>query len=135
MEQDWEGRIVRTAQQVLVVTPSMRRMMVEKYPDSAGKVVLIMNGFEDLPPTDATPPRDRFIVSMVGTFMERRFPAVLFEAFRRFRAAHPDAAAQTRLQLIGPHQSAGSPVDRIAAEGLSDMIDYLGPVGHDRCRD
>jgi len=135
VEQDWEGRIVRAAQQVLVVTPSMRRMMVEKYPDSAGKVVLIMNGFEDMPPTDATPPRDRFIVSMVGTFMERRFPAVLFEAFRQLRASHPAAAAQVRLQLIGPHQSNASPVDRIAAEGLSDIIDYLGPVGHDRCRE
>jgi glycosyltransferase involved in cell wall biosynthesis len=134
-EQEWEGRVVRSARNVLVVTHSMHRMMVEKYPDSASKVELIMNGFEDLGKTDASPPQDRLVVSFVGTIMERRLPPVLFEAFRELRASHPEAAAQVRLQLIGPHHCATSPDTRIAAEDVSDMITYLGAVGHDRCRE
>jgi glycosyltransferase involved in cell wall biosynthesis len=134
-EHEWERRIVHAAQRVLVVTPSMRRMMVDKYPDSAAKVTMIMNGFEDLPKTDASPPTDRLVISLVGTVMERRLPSVLFEAIKRLRTLYPVTAAQVRVQLIGPHHCVVPPETRIAAEGLSDMMSYLGAVGHDRCRE
>jgi glycosyltransferase involved in cell wall biosynthesis len=134
-EHEWERRIVQAAQRVLVVTPSMRRMMVDKYPDSAAKVTMIMNGFEDLPKTDASPPTDRLVISLVGTVMERRLPSVLFEAIKRLRTLYPVTAAQVRVQLIGPHHCVVPPETRIAAEGLSDMMSYLGAVGHDRCRE
>jgi Glycosyltransferase Family 4/Glycosyl transferases group 1 len=135
IEQAWERRVIDTARHVLVVTPSMRRMMIEKYPEIEGKLDLLMNGFEDLAETDAAPPKDRLVVSMVGTFMERRLSALPFEALRRLRALHPEVAADVRVQLIGPDHSTTSPERRIAAEGLSDMVTYLGAVGHDRCRE
>jgi hypothetical protein len=74
-------------------------------------------------------------LSYVGSIMERRFPAVLFEALRRLRLTHPRAAADFRVQFIGPNQCAFSLDERIAAEGLSEMVAYLGPAGHDRSRE
>lgn len=135
IETAWEAQVVRGAGKVLVVTPSMRRAMIAKYPDATDKVELVMNGFEDLPQTDASPPLDRFVLSYVGSIMERRFPPVLFEALRRLGDRHPDAAAWVNVQFIGPNQCAFSLHDRIRDEGLSDWVSYLGPVGHDRCRE
>lgn len=136
VERDWEARVVRDAAAVLVVTPSMQRTMKETYPRSADKVELVMNGYEDAGiASDSTPPEDRFIVSYIGSVMERRLPAVLFEGLRRLRASHPDAAADVRLHLIGPNYDAASPTDRLRNEGLADMAEWLGPVSHERSRE
>jgi glycosyltransferase involved in cell wall biosynthesis len=129
-EKAWEARVVRNAAKVIVVTPSMQRTMKETYPEE-----LVMNGYEDLSETDTFPPEDRFVLSYIGSVMERRLPAVLFEALRRLRTSHPDAAASVRLQLIGPNMDASSPTDRVRAEGLADMVEWLGPVSHNRARE
>ncbi len=109
--------------------------MTEKYPARARAVHLIMNGYEDFPPTDATPPADRFVVSFVGTIMERRLVPILFEALRRFRSRHPDSARTLKVRLIGPSQAASPIPERLRAEGLAELVDYVGPVGHYECRE
>jgi glycosyltransferase involved in cell wall biosynthesis len=131
----WETRVVESAAKTVVVTPSMQRRMAEKYPRLADRVELVMNGYEELLTGDASPPPDRFVLSYVGSIMPRRFPAVLFESLRRLRGQHPDAAADTHVQFIGPNQCGYSLSDRIRDEGLSEMVTYLGPYGHDRCRE
>ncbi len=134
-DMEWEARVVGRAAKTLVVTPSMQRRMAEQYPAQANRVELVMNGYEDLRSSDASPPTDRFVLSYVGSIMERRFPAVLFEALRRLRSKHPDTAADVRVQFIGPNQCDYSLPDRIRDEGLSEMVAYLGPFGHDKCRE
>lgn len=134
-EAAWEAQVVHQAAKVLVVTPSMRRAMIAKYPAASNKVALVMNGFDDFHQTDACPPQDRFVLSYVGSIMERRFPPVLFEALRRLRDRHPDTATRVRVQFIGPNQCPYSLDERLRAEGLSETVEYLGPVGHDRCRE
>jgi glycosyltransferase involved in cell wall biosynthesis len=134
-ESAWEARVVGDAARTVVVTPSMQRRMAEKYPGVANRIDLVMNGYEDLRSSDASPPDDRFVLSYVGSIMERRFPSVLFEALRRLRSRHPAAAADFRVRFVGPNQCAFSLNERIAGEGLSDIVEYVGPVGHDRGRD
>jgi glycosyltransferase involved in cell wall biosynthesis len=134
-ERDWEARVVRDASRVLVVTPSMQRTMKETYPAAAGKVDLVMNGYEDLDVPSVSPPTDRFVLSYIGSVMERRLPAVLFEGLRRLRTGHPDAAGQVRVQLIGPNLGVSSPTDRIRHEQLEDMVEWLGPVTHQQSRE
>ena len=134
-EQDWEARVVRDASRVLVVTPSMQRTMKETYPAAAEKVDLVMNGYEDQDLPAASPPADRFVLSYIGSVMERRLPAVLFEGLRRLRTRHPDAAAQVRVQLIGPNLGVSLPTDRIRDEQLEDMVAWLGPVTHQQSRE
>ena len=135
VELAWEQRVIHAASKVIVVTPSMQRTMIESYPDSSSKIELVMNGYEDLSETDASPPEDRFVLSYIGAVMERRLPAVLFEALRRLRSGHPDVAASVRLRLIGPNLDTFSPADRIRGEGLSDMVEWLGAVSHKRSRE
>jgi glycosyltransferase involved in cell wall biosynthesis len=135
LERAWEARVVRDAAKVLVVTPSMQRTMKEVYPDSAHKVALVMNGYEDFGSSTVRPPEDRLLISYIGSVMERRLPAVLFEGVRRLRTRHPEAARDMRVQLVGPNLGSSSPHDRIHAEGLSDVCEWLGPVGHDRSRE
>jgi len=134
-ESAWEARVVGAAGSTVVVTPSMQRRMAEKYPALADRIALVMNGYEDLRSSDASPPGDRFVLSYVGSIMERRFPSVFFEALRRLRSRHPAAAADIRVRFVGPNQCAFSLDERIAGEGLSDIVEYVGAVGHDRGRD
>jgi glycosyltransferase involved in cell wall biosynthesis len=134
-ERAWEARVVRDAAKVLVVTPSMQRTMKETYPESADKVELVMNGYEDVDGSAASPPRDRFVLSYIGSVMERRLPAVLFEGLRRLRVRHADTARDIRVQLIGPNLGVSSPTDRIRDEHLADMVEWLGPVTHGRSRE
>jgi len=134
LEQAWERRVIEAAAKVIVVTPSMQRAFVEKYPAIEDRVHLIMNGYEDLDVTAGTPPAERFVLRYVGSIMERRFPDVLFEALRRLRARNHALAADISVEFVGPNQCPFSLVDRIAAEGLSDIVSYRGPVGHERGR-
>jgi len=135
-ERAWEARVLRDAAKVLVVTPSMQHTMKRMYPDSADKVEVVMNGYEESAGTSiGRPPDDRLVFSYIGSVLERRLPPVLFEGVRRFRARHPEAARDMRLQLIGPNLGPSSPHDRIRAEQLSDICEWLGPVSHDRSRE
>ena len=134
-EEAWESRVVKDASRILVVTPSMRKAMAEKYPHAEGRIHLLMNGYEDLPTSgDASPPGSPFTLSYVGTILDRRLPPMFFEGLRRLRTLHPDTAADLRVQFIGPDQSSTSLPQRIRSEGLDDMVQYLGSVGHDECR-
>jgi glycosyltransferase involved in cell wall biosynthesis len=74
-------------------------------------------------------------MSYVGFITERRLPPSLFEALRRLRTRHPEAAADVRLQLIGHNHCSLFLPDRIRAEGLSDMVHWLGAVTQDRARE
>jgi glycosyltransferase involved in cell wall biosynthesis len=135
LELAWERKVMRDAARILVVTPSMQRTMAEKYPASAGRIELVMNGYEDFRESSTPPSRDRFVMSYVGSVMERRFPPVLFEALRRLRTRHPETTSEMRVQFIGPNQCAGSPNDTIKSEDLMELVHYLGPVGHDAARE
>jgi glycosyltransferase involved in cell wall biosynthesis len=134
LETAWEARVVAGAARVLVVTPSMQRHMADTYPDAAGKIELLMNGYEELPEIEMTPSPNRFVLSYVGAIMERRLPPVLFEALRRLRASHPEAAADARVQLVGHNHCRYSLPDRIRTEGLSDMVEWVGAVNQEQAR-
>jgi glycosyltransferase involved in cell wall biosynthesis len=95
----------------------------------------VMNGYEDVEGPVILPPRDQLVLSYIGSVMERRLPAVLFEGLRRLRARHPDAARDLKVQLIGPNLGTSSPTDRIRDEQLTDIVEWLGPVNHERSRE
>lgn len=133
-EQAWEARVVRDSAAVVVVTPAMQATMKDSYPVAADKINLVMNGYEDLDGPEIAPPSDRFVVSYIGSVMERRLPAVLFEALRRLRARHPEIARDLQVQLIGPNLGVSSPTDLIRAERVDDLMVWLGPVSHQQSR-
>src|SRR5262249_20759128 len=82
-----------------------------------------------------SPPADRFVLSYVGSIMERRFPSVLFEALRRVGSRHPAAAGDLPVRFVRPNQCAVSLAGGVAGEGLSGIVRYVGGVGHERGRD
>ena len=135
VEQEWEERVVRSAGKILVVTPSMARTMRETHPEAAGKVELLMNGFEDMVDPAVSPPADRLVMSYIGSVTHRRLPAVFFEAVRRLRTNHPEIIRDLRVQLIGPNYDDTSPNERINAEGVADIVEWLGPVSQNRSRE
>jgi glycosyltransferase involved in cell wall biosynthesis len=133
-ERAWEARVVRDSAAVVVVTPAMQATMRDAYPEAADKIDLVMNGYEDLDGPDVAPPTDRFVVSYIGSVMERRLPPVLFEGLRRLRSRHAEIARDLRVQLIGPNLGVSSPTDLIRAEQVDDLMEWLGPVTHERSR-
>jgi glycosyltransferase involved in cell wall biosynthesis len=133
-ERAWEARVMADASLVLVVTPSMQRTMAEMYPEQAGKIRLLMNGYEDAGDAAAAPPADRFVLSYAGSILERRLPPALFEGLRRLRAKHPETAADVRVQLIGANHTNRPLHDRLREEDVADMVEWVGAVSPDQCR-
>ena len=133
-ERAWEARVMADASLVLVVTPSMQRTMAEMYPEQAGKIRLLMNGYEDAGDAAAAPPADRFVLSYAGSILERRLPPALFEGLRRLRAKHPETAAEVRVQLIGANHTNRPLPDRLREEDVADMVEWVGAVSPDQCR-
>jgi glycosyltransferase involved in cell wall biosynthesis len=66
--------------------------------------------------------------------MERRLPPVLFEALRRLQTLRPEVAADVQLRLVGHNHCRYSLPERIRAEGLSDMVEWIGAVTQERAR-
>ncbi len=130
----WERRVVESASKVVVVTPSMQRRMAEAYPKRVKDIALVMNGYEERHDEDEPAQADRFVVSYVGSVIDRRLPPALFEALRRLKAQHPEVASRMVVRFVGPNQSGSSIEERIVAEEVEGLVEYHGPVTHAESR-
>jgi glycosyltransferase involved in cell wall biosynthesis len=70
-----ERRALAVADAVVVVTPGMREMMIQRYPRLASRIHLIPNGFDaaDFAGLTPAPPRDRLRISYTGSCVDYDF--------------------------------------------------------------
>jgi glycosyltransferase involved in cell wall biosynthesis len=96
----WEGRILRTATQIVVICDQMREDLNVKYPFTQGKVEVITNGYDATLFAGLTPKanREKFTISHVGTLDPPRLEALqtLCEAVEQ-----AGIAEETVLNLVG----------------------------------
>lgn len=117
-----EKRFFREAASIIVNTEAMAAMYRERYPEQAAKISVIWNGFDphnELGPLPI-PPRQKRILSHVGTLYAGRNPVAILESMERLRARGDAEALNCEIVLIGPNFSnpdEQTVIDRCVAAG------------------
>jgi glycosyltransferase involved in cell wall biosynthesis len=127
-----ERWIVRSADRVVCVTPSLTRMYQRRYPEAPG-IVTITNGYDRAetakPPTKRSGPR-RFRVVYTGTLDRPRELQVFLEGLDRLIARRPALADCLEFVFYGTvAESCRAIADRFAATGhLAGVLSFPGFV-------
>lgn len=127
----WEAQVVRKADAITVVGPSMKQSLAERYGAAVeAKTAVITNGFdrEDLERIGTVPlAAERFRITYVGTMAHSYAPEVLFEAARCAMATN--TGLKLELRFVGGE----FPQVRKLAEaaGMDVCCTWQGQVPHD----
>lgn len=137
MYQAIESRFFREADAIILNTEAMAEMYRVRYPNHAGKMHVIWNGFdpEDLVKPLVVPRRPSRILSHVGTLYSGRNPVAILESLERLRAAGDAEALRCKIQLAGPNFSSPREqevLDRCTAAGWVDVKNALLPQAEAR---
>ena len=135
----WDGwlerRVVRWADELICVTPTMTEQLVRRYPFVASKCSTIMNGFDSKRITNIEPhrvaPKDHFVLTHAGQFYGSRDPGVWFDAIGRLIDKRKELAGRIHLQLIGADSFAGRSLQSLAKDaGVAGCVRILGTLDH-----
>lgn len=99
-----ERLCLRAAHKVTTATEAFRTRLLERFSFlSAEDVVAIENGYDpaDLPAEQPAPPRDRLVLSHVGTVFRLTSAQGLLEGVRRLHAREPELARRLELRFVG----------------------------------
>jgi len=134
IEEYLERVVIRNANQVVLVTEGMRKNMVSRFPyEPEDKFQVIPNGFDpDLCSylqTQEANEEKYFTITYSGSMEYDRDPRQFLLAMKEFFADHPEAASQTRINLIGNTEQEF--VDFVQQEGLSSNVHFPGYLPYD----
>jgi len=115
-----EGRAVAEATVVACNTVPAAEALREAHPEAAGRILAVMNGFDEVSIRDCGP-RDRFLITFAGTLYLDRDPTALFRAAGRLVQELRLEPAELGLEFIGHvERFGGVPLERIADEAGLD---------------
>jgi glycosyltransferase involved in cell wall biosynthesis len=132
-EREWERRVVARSARILVVTPSMAARMRKDYPDYAGKVELLTNGWDEPPTETVFPQNPRLTITHVGSLVDIRQPTLVLDAAALLRDRHPAIAAEMCIRFVGT--SVPRIGDQVAARHLAGLVEDIGPVSRQRSKE
>ncbi|MBK9758693.1 MAG: glycosyltransferase [Flavobacteriales bacterium] len=126
----YEAEVMRTADAVVVVGPSMKSSFAQRYgADVEKKISVITNGYDQRDMDRISKPllsHDEFRITYVGTMAGSYDPRVFFKAISSLRG---QVAVPIRLRFVG---SVSSEVRTMADhEGVSDLCQWIPSVPHD----
>jgi len=99
-----ERAVLHRAHAVTTATEQFRAALLARFSRlDPGKVFAIPNGYdpEDFPPGLPSPPKDRFVLSYVGTIFRLTSARGLIEAVRLLHAREPELAKLLEIRFIG----------------------------------
>ena len=121
----YERRAVDLASLVVVNTEGACSAMARTYPEARGRIITVMNGFDD-EPLPRTQHGDRFVVAYAGTIYLDRDPGCLFRAARQVIDELHLSPSQFAIEFIGAYEW-NVPLTEIAdAEGIAAFV-RIGP--------
>lgn len=126
-----EALLLKTAHMVTTATEEFRQNLLDRFKFlDPSSVVAIPNGYdpEDFPSALPSPPRDRFVVSHVGTVFKLTSPKGLLGAIKRLHATEPELAKLMSVKFVGRI------VDLEAGlfEGMDALgVERIGYLDHD----
>jgi hypothetical protein len=126
-----EAALLRTAHMVTTATEEFRSNLLDRFTFlDPSSVVAIPNGYDpaDFPEELPSPPRDRFVVSHVGTVFKLTSPTGLLGAIRRLHETEPDLARLMDVKFIGRTVD----LEAAAFEGMDKLgVQRIGYMDHD----
>jgi glycosyltransferase involved in cell wall biosynthesis len=124
-QRDLEGRVVRAADRILVVSTTHAAQLVRAYGEPLRDRITVLPHAYDPEAYPPAPPRDpaAFVVTHVGHFYGARTPEPLLRA-----AAGLPEDGRLRLRFVG----GGPPAltRRVRQLGLEGRVEFVGPVGY-----
>lgn len=96
-----ERRCVRDADLVVANTDPAREALAEAHPGEAGKMITVMNGFDEDAPPEVPEEDGIFRLAFAGTLYLDRDPRPLFEAVARVAEELDLSPDRLRLELMG----------------------------------
>jgi glycosyltransferase involved in cell wall biosynthesis len=143
VERRMERACFGSADAIVINTPQAARRYRAIYPEYAGKMRTITNGFDagemaraagasDLPTPWRDVPEGAFVISHIGEFFRykgaERTPETILRAFEELLAEGAVSTGECRVIFAGGLPS--ETLERINALGLEDLIDAPGVVSH-----
>lgn len=121
-----EARVIARAAQSVFVSPGAIDLARQNHPDSAGKMTLIENGYEDAmlatgEPLPALNPGCLTLLHSGIVYPSERDPRPLFEALAHLKAADPALCARLRLRFRGAVHE-GMLRALAQSHGVSDLV-------------
>jgi hypothetical protein len=99
-----EASVMKHADVVIANTDGLKQMLGSAYPEHAGKLVTIWNGYDPAKPLAAAAlePKPYRVISHVGTLYGARHPGALLRSLERLFAAGRLNPPSVRVRLAGP---------------------------------
>lgn len=115
----WEELVAQDADIVAVNTEEVRKLLIQRYPEAASRIIAIRNGAD----TDFRLPyreTSTFLVAHTGSIYWGRDPRPILEAAGRFVQRMQPAPSDFQIVFTGDASFNGIPLQRLAAQaGLS----------------
>lgn len=123
-----ERRIISEAELCFHVNDAIARAYKTKYPESAGKHLVVPNGFDtnSIPPPRATI-RDGVVFGVLGTLNQRWPLEALFAGWRNARPSLPRSSSLVLGGHLGYYEHS-SDILASLLPGPDDRFEYVGPV-------
>jgi len=122
-----ERAFLGSADAIIANTDTMGDLWRRRYPQWAGKIHVVWNGFdpEERLAARPLPPRDGKVLVHVGEIYGSRDPGLLLESARRLRARAEPEVQSLRIRLVGP-LARESPLlsgwQDLVAEGCLELV-------------
>ena len=125
----YERRVLEQADEIIVVSESIKRLFAAKLPGIESKIHVIPNGYDaDDFRLPSHPPQDEFLVTYTGTLADSYEPEIIFEALRDL-AAEEGAHFPVRLLFVG--KLPDSVKQQAQAYGMEQRIRHVDYVPHE----
>lgn len=137
----WESRLMASAAEVWFVNSAILDWHAREHPESASRMRVVANGFEEYGTPLAAPVRkgrdDGLVFGYIGTITDKVPLAALVQGWELARA-RGGAMAGARLDLrgyLGHFGTVGPELQRALDHGKSVGVEYLGPVSKTQIAD
>lgn len=122
-----EARCIAAASLIVVNTEGHRRALQERYPEAAGRIIAVLNGFDE-EPVVVRPPGDAFTITYAGTLYLDRDPRALLQAVAALVRERTLGPHELRLVFLGDIQSyGGATMGSMATEaGIAEFVEVVG---------
>jgi glycosyltransferase involved in cell wall biosynthesis len=125
----YETRAIAQSTLVVANTEAVRQAMQVRFPESAARIIAVMNGFDD-EPTPASLPNHRFLMAYAGVIYAGRNPRTLFQATARVIHELQLGPEDIGIEFMGQvSEFNGVSLEAIAAEeGLTGFVRLFPPA-------
>jgi hypothetical protein len=129
-----ERWVVRRASRVTCAWDGIRRRLAAVHPEAEGKIVTILNGFDERQLQSAQPRRlhdDKCVFMHAGLFYGPRSPISLFEALSALAVRRPQLCDELHVLLAGATTFNGQSIEQLAQRhGVRQMLTVMPRVSH-----